>query len=460
MEEGPVVRFYESDAALLDLVTRFLGAALGSDRRVLVVASEAHRTELRRRLDDRGFDTPAACQAGRLVFQDAKSTLAEFMIAGMPDWRRFEERVVGRHLSRLRDAQDAAPDWAYLELSDLLWRDGNRQAAIRVEEMCNDAAVTMSLRLAYPIGGLFRETQASPDATWQLRDAPLPREEESGDEVARLKRRVRSLEAEVESRFQVGEALRTALAEARRADGRKDEFMAMLGHELRNPLGAISMALQLMAIRADGATAREREVLERQVSHMVKLIDDLLDVSRISRAKLELQRTPMELADIVGRSLEMTSPLFGAKNLGLNVQIPPRGLAVEADATRLAQVFANLLANAARYTDAGGHVQVLARRDGETVEIAIRDSGQGIAPDTLPHVFELFVRSDQARRRSGEGLGLGLAIVRMLVQLHDGLVTAHSDGIGHGSTFVVRLPAAAAVPASTAPAPAPLRRLE
>ena len=242
--------------------------------------------------------------------------------------------------------------------------------------------------------------------------------------------------------------LEDARLEAELANRSKDEFLAMLGHELRNPLAPIITALQLMNLRAEGALARERGVIERQVKHVVRMVDDLLDVSRITRGKVELTRETIDLGEVVAKSIEMASPLFEQRKHHVTTSLPG-GLFVDGDATRLAQVVANLLNNAAKYTEPGGHLFIGGERRGESVVLTVRDDGIGIAPEMLPRVFDLFVQERQALDRAQGGLGLGLAIVRSLVQLHGGAVQVRSDGMGKGSEFTVTLPAVAA-PAATA----------
>jgi CheY-like chemotaxis protein len=234
------------------------------------------------------------------------------------------------------------------------------------------------------------------------------------------------------------EKLLAALETAARA---KDEFLAMLGHELRNPLAPISTALQLMQLRASDVLLKERTIIERQVKHLVRLVDDLLEVSRIARGKISLERVRVELADVLARALEMTSPLVEQRDHHLSVDVAP-GLAVDADPARLAQVFANLLTNAAKYTPPRGYIDVSAQRDDGGVLVSVRDSGIGIRAEMLPRVFDLFVQERQALDRSEGGLGLGLTIVRSLVGLHGGAVEARSAGTGRGTEILVRLPLA------------------
>lgn len=237
----------------------------------------------------------------------------------------------------------------------------------------------------------------------------------------------------------------TQLASARRdaeaANRTKDEFLAMLGHELRNPLAPILTALQLMRLRGIEGAERERAIIERQVKHMVGLVDDLLDVSRITRGKVQLKRSRVDLADLVAKSIEMTGPAIEERRHTLRVDVS-RGLLVDGDPARLAQVIANLLTNAAKYTDPGGSIQVVGQVHDRHAVIRVIDTGIGIAPEMLPRVFDLFSQERQNIDRSQGGLGLGLAIVRSLVQSHGGSVSARSDGEGRGAEFQFRIPLA------------------
>jgi signal transduction histidine kinase len=231
------------------------------------------------------------------------------------------------------------------------------------------------------------------------------------------------------------EALAQEAAQASRA---KDEFLAMLGHELRNPLAPMRTALQLMRLR--GSESREQDVLERQVKHLSRLVDDLLDVSRITRGKIELHRRPVELSEVVLRAMEIASPVLEHAHHEVVLEVPRTGLGVDADVERMAQVVSNLLTNAAKYSDPRSRIRVIGARSGERVSLSVRDEGSGIAPEMLSRVFEAFVQQPQTIDRARGGLGLGLAIVKSLVEQHDGTVSAHSLGIDQGSEFVVELP--------------------
>ena len=235
--------------------------------------------------------------------------------------------------------------------------------------------------------------------------------------------------------------LHEARARAEEGAQAKDEFLAMLGHELRNPLSPIVTALQLMRLK--NQSSREQDIIERQVASLMRLVDDLLDVSRITEGKIELRKARVELAEVAARAIEMASPMLEKKQQRLSVDIPARGCIVDADASRLAQVLANLLTNASKYSDANTEIVFRAGCQDRMVRISVRDQGIGISPQMLDTVFDLFVQNRQSIARSQGGLGLGLAIVRSLVALHGGTVTAHSKGEGQGSEFVVQLPLAA-----------------
>ena len=238
-----------------------------------------------------------------------------------------------------------------------------------------------------------------------------------------------------------------ARAEAESASRAKDEFLAMLGHELRNPLAPIVTGLQLVRLRGAPGLDNELTVLERQAQHLIRLVDDLLDISRIAHAKIELKRERLEVAGVIAAAIETASPLIEGRRHVLRVNVPSRGLEVSADRARLAQAISNLLNNAAKYTEPGGQLTVSARRDGDSIAISVRDSGMGITAEMLPKIFNMFEQERQALDRSQGGLGLGLSIVRSLVELHGGTVDAHSEGRGRGSEFTIRVPAAGRAPA-------------
>ncbi len=243
------------------------------------------------------------------------------------------------------------------------------------------------------------------------------------------------LQSEIVERARIEEALKEA-------DRQKDEFLAMLAHELRNPLAPIGNAVHLMKMKAleDPQLKLSRDIIERQLGQLTRLVDDLLDVSRITRGKINLARERLELGELVSRAVEQVAPTVEARGHTLTVEIPERSLAIYGDPMRLTQVLGNVLGNAAKYTEASGRIELSARRRNRDVEIAIRDTGIGIAPEVLPRIFDLFTQLDHRMGRPQSGLGIGLALVRRLVEMHGGTVSASSAGTGLGSEFVIRLP--------------------
>ena len=228
------------------------------------------------------------------------------------------------------------------------------------------------------------------------------------------------------------------------ANRRKDEFLATLAHELLNPLAPIKNGLHLLRVgEKEGPTAeRVRAIIERQLNHMVRLVDDLLDVSRITRGKIELRKEPVQLAAVVNSAVETSRPHIEGMGHELTVTVPRRPVFVNADLTRLAQVFTNLLNNAAKYSDRGGHIGLTVERQGHEVVVSVKDAGIGIAAEQLSPIFELFTQVDQSLDKSRGGLGIGLSLARRLVEMHGGKIEAKSEGPGKGSQFSVRLPVA------------------
>jgi len=254
--------------------------------------------------------------------------------------------------------------------------------------------------------------------------------------------------------------MRARMREREEADRRKDEFLAILAHELRNPLAPIRNTINILRLSSPQPPAAQLwEMMDRQVGHMVRLVDDLLEVSRITRGSIELRRQPVELSLIIATAVETSRPLIEAARHELAVNLPLEPLVVEADAMRLAQVFANLLNNSAKYTGEGGTVSITATRAGDEVMVAVRDSGVGIPAEALGRVFDMFVQVNPGARRGGSGLGIGLTLARSLVEMHGGSISAASAGAGSGSVFTVRLPLAAAAAAARRELPGPAPRV-
>jgi signal transduction histidine kinase len=258
-----------------------------------------------------------------------------------------------------------------------------------------------------------------------------------------LARANRSLQREVSERARAEDALKEA-------DRRKDEFLAMLAHELRNPLAPILNAVQLMRMDLSAKQLSwSRDVIERQLSYLTRLVDDLLDVSRITRGKISLAREPVEVATLIARALETVAPLIEERGHHLEVQAPAEPLLLYGDPLRLTQALGNVLGNAAKYTNRGGHILLRVQHAGEAVELRVCDDGVGIPAERLPLIFDLFTQLDSRSDYAQSGLGIGLALVRRLMQMHGGTVTAASEGSGRGSEFTIRLPL---LPAEAAPA--------
>jgi signal transduction histidine kinase len=236
-----------------------------------------------------------------------------------------------------------------------------------------------------------------------------------------------------------------ASAEAlRRTDRNKDQFLAVLAHELRNPLTPLRMGIDVLSAAPEAERAVQvRDMMDRQLSHLVRLVDDLLDVSRISQGKITLQRTKVRAEDVVGSAIELCRPLIDAGKHALSVTFPARPIWIDADKTRIAQVIGNLLNNAAKYTATGGRIDVNVSREAEDLVIVVSDNGEGIPGEMHTVIFEMFTQVEDHAHRARGGLGIGLALVKQLVLLHDGTITVSSEGHGRGATFTVRLPALA-----------------
>jgi signal transduction histidine kinase/ActR/RegA family two-component response regulator len=455
-----IVQFYENEAAVCDSVAQFLGDGLVRGEAVLVVAGEKNRRGISAALRNGGHDPDQARAEGRFTELDAEDTLGSFMQGdlrrGMPDDASFR-RAIGRALDRARSHRPELKLRVYGEMVDILTARGNEAATARLEELWNDLGGTRSFQLycGYSLnnfpraedGEAFRRicalhTHVVPAETY---DESLDRPEQRR-RVAELQQRAAALEAEVHERKNLEKALRQEQERLCDANRRKDEFIALLSHELRNPLAPILTSLDVMDVRNDATSRREREIIRRQARHLAALVEDLLDVSRVASGKVTLQKQPMEFISIATTALEMASPLIEERRHTLDLAIPRMGLLLEADPVRLPQVLSNLLTNAAKYTPAGGRIAFAAERQGNEIVVTVEDSGIGIAHEALGNIFAPFVQGSRTLDRADGGLGLGLTLVRSLTQLHGGSVSAESDGPGTGSRFMLRLPALSELP--------------
>ena len=288
----------------------------------------------------------------------------------------------------------------------------------------------------------------------ELQQANAALEAEKARELDRLNASLRAANAELaarnmELRIEIGERTQ-AEARLREADRRKDEFLATLAHELRNPLAPLLNALNVRRLSAPAADDPLQGLMERQLALLVRLIDDLLDVARITRGKLVLRRQETMLQDVLQSAIEIAQPLIEQGHHELHLQLPPQPVPLFVDHVRLAQVFANLLNNAAKYSDAGGRIELHASADDDRIEVRVRDSGIGLSSEQAQGIFELFTQADTTIERARGGLGIGLTLAQRLTEMHDGEVSVHSDGLGRGSEFRVRLPRAQPMDVATA----------
>ncbi len=273
----------------------------------------------------------------------------------------------------------------------------------------------------------------------QTRDAL---EERVQERTAALDKINHQLQAEIAERTRLEEELRLRVTQLAEADKRKDEFLATLAHELRNPLAPIHNALEIMLLPDADESMNDlaRSIMERQLKSLVRLVDDLLDMSRITQGKIELRRQNVELASVVAQAIETVRPLIDRQKHELTVSLPTEPVSIYADPTRLSQIIANLLNNAAKYSDQRGHIWLTAGREENQIVLQVRDAGIGIDPQVLPQIFEMFVQAEKGHGRTHGGMGIGLTLVRRLVELHGGSIEASSAGLGQGSEFTIRLP--------------------
>jgi signal transduction histidine kinase len=379
------------------------GAAI--ERRVLILAPVGRDAELAQVVllgakiqahiypDAREMCRAASCGAGALLVA--------------------EEAITARNLPELLSVLADQPPWADLPVLVLTRQGAN--SATAVEALASLGNVTLLER--------------------PVRVAALV----SAVRVAlRGRERQYQIRAHLEQREQTEQSLREA-------DRRKDEFLAMLAHELRNPLAPISNSLHVLRLvgGTDPTLAGVRAMMERQVNHLVRLVDGLVEVSRLTRGRIELRKERVELGALLGSAVEASKPMLDAAGQEVVLALAPEPLYLDADPVRLVQVFANLLDNAAKYSERAGRISVEARREDEGAVVTVRDSGIGIPEDMLARIFEAFTQVGDDERRSQGGLGIGLTLARILVQKHGGSLTAFSEGRGRGSEFTVRLPLAA-----------------
>ncbi len=361
--------------------------------------------------------------------------------------------IIGQHFSRFYLPEALERRWPEHELEvaqkegrfeDEGWRlrqDGSRFWANVVITALRDGEGRL-----LGFSKVTRDLTERMQAEKALRHSNVELEERVRQRTTELAQANAGLESEIAERNRLEQELRVRLDQLTEADRHKNEFLAMLAHELRNPLAPVRNALQILKMPAADRTmvAQARVMMERQVGHLVRLVDDLLDVSRIMLGRVELRLERTDLATIVSQGVETAQPTFDAHGHELTVSLPPRPLYVHADVVRLAQVFSNLLLNAAKYTPQPSRISLTAEVDHDEVLVRVRDPGCGIAPEVLPRIFDLFVQADRSLARSQGGVGIGLTLVKRIMEMHGGSVSASSPGPGQGSIFTVRLPTLAA----------------
>jgi signal transduction histidine kinase/ActR/RegA family two-component response regulator len=386
--------------------------AASADRRLLLLTPTGRDASLCRRVVGDANIECTSCEDWDDLQRELEAGAGAVLIA--------EEALLsddqGDALSRYLEAQ---PPWSDLPVLILTGAGADSAAVQRASQMFGNVTL---LERPIRVGALVSSVRTALRARgrqYQIRNA-------------------------LEELEQTAQALRESESQLREADMRKDEFLATLAHELRNPLAPIRNSLQILRLtgESDPTLQRVREMMERQLNLMVRLVDDLLEVSRITRGKIDLHMEALSVAAVIRAAIETSRPLIDAGHHAITIDVPMGLPGLRGDAMRLAQVFANLLNNAAKYTDDGGNIHIGAWREADEIVVSIRDSGIGIAPDLLPRVFDMFMQVRRTARRAQGGLGVGLTLVRSLAELHGGSVEARSEGLGKGSEFIVRLPVA------------------
>ena len=446
-----MVQFYEDDAFLADTIARLIATSLETGEGAVLIATQPHREAIEERLLARGLDLIKMTRDGRLLSLDAGETLAQISRDDYPDAALFEE-VVGPAIRNTSKASPRGFTRAFGEMVALQWAEGKRDAALRLEALWNDLnqRLRFSLCCGYPLnsfssvldGNYLAKVCAEHSHVIPAESySALNNVDERRRTIAHLQQKARLLESEMSVRRKVEEDLRKKVSELAEADKRKNEFLAMLGHELRNPLSAVLNAITTADLD-ESHRDRAIEIARRQTGQLARLVDDLLDVARITQGRIALRKEPVAIVAVVERSIEETRAVAESRQQRVMVIAPPdiRNIRIDADSARMQQIISNLISNASKFTPSHGRIEVSIRRRGVDVAIRVRDSGIGIAPEMLPHVFDLFAQGNVAMDRAHGGLGIGLTLVKQLITMHGGTVDARSEGSGKGSEFEVSLP--------------------
>jgi signal transduction histidine kinase/ActR/RegA family two-component response regulator len=452
-----IVQFYDDDAFLVETVASFIASGLADGTAAVIIATKSHLEGIEERLKARAIDTAVAQAQGHYVQLDAAATLSMIMKDGELAERRFHEIIDGAITEASRGG--ARRVRAFGEMVALLSAARDWKAVIRLEELWTDLCrrQPLSLLCAYPMSDFGQARDARPflqvcSNHTRVRPTDAYATLLSGAErlrlIAHLQQKSAALETALAERSELLEREQAARAAADAASRMKDEFLATLSHELRTPLNAILGWIQMLrADRLDqAATDRAVAVIERNTQTLGALVSDILDVSRIITGKMTLQIADVDLVQLIDAVVDSLRPAAAAKHLAVDTCFAgdPRPLA--GDTARLQQVIWNLVSNAVKFTPPGGRVEIGVEWLTHGVRLTVTDTGQGIAPEFLPLVFDRFQQADSTDSRANTGLGLGLAIVRQLVELHGGTVRAESAGEGEGATFVVELPSRGPAP--------------
>ncbi len=412
----------------------------------------------------RSFDPFVAAVADYAIFLlDPQGVVTSWNCGARAILGYRAEEIIGQHFSGFypREAVRAGLPESELEAAKAAGRYADEGWRVRRDGTTFWADVAFTAAFD-PAGQLLGFVQIARDMSERklAEDRLIQAQAELGAQVrqktAEAARADETLQIEIVERKRLERELVKRIQELTDTDRRKSEFLATLAHELRNPLAPIRNALQLMRMAGDDPAimTEVRAIVERQSSQLVRLIDDLLDLSRLSRNKVALRKEWVDLQTIISSAVETSRPLIDAQRQELTIALPDSPIPIEADLTRLAQVFSSLLNNAARFTQVGGHIRIVAEHDDREIVVRVTDDGIGIVAQVLPHIFEMFVQGDASLERSRGGLGIGLTLVKQLVEMHDGSTVARSEGPGRGSEFTVRLPFQGG-PAARGPAPVP-----
>ncbi|WP_394825357.1 ATP-binding protein [Pendulispora albinea] len=446
-----IVQFYERDEFLCTTLAHFLGAGLAAGECLIAVVTDEHREFLQRELQANGFDVARILQTGQLTLFDAHEALSEIIVGSLPDPARLEA-FAERILTQTKSAEGQGPKLRiHGEVVDLLCKAGNTAAALQLEAFWHGLveAHGFTLLCSYALASFDEVGDArSFERVCRTHSHVFPTESYSEllhagarfRQIGILQQRALALAHEVERRNELETRLREALEREVAHSRMKDEFLAIVSHELRTPLNAILGWAAMMRIDPELDVKHAMETIERNARFQSRLIGDLLDVSRIITGKLKIERHPIDLAHVLQSALDVISPSAEAKAITIDVHIDREPCPFYGDADRLQQVFWNLLSNAIKFTPRDGRIDVRLRRVASSMEVRVADTGRGIAPEFLPHVFERFRQADPSITRSERGLGLGLALVGHLVEMHGGTIDVASEGLGHGATVTVTLP--------------------